>query len=588
MPASKRISVAVVSLGLCGVASGQSVFIESIAYLGDAAPGVPGVRFVEFGAPVGSAFGEVAFVARIDGPGVTPDNNVGVWGGAYRALQLVARKGDQAPGTGPGEVFAGSVIFTGMPPFGQPTIGERGEVAFRASLEGATVTPDNDEGLWWGLPGRMELAAREQMPVANAPGVSLRRIWFQPATAGPPTMPGWSLLGGAVTPADDSAIVMTVLPDVEIIARAGGPVPGHNAEFDGFGAGQARSVSLGRLTAFTARLRGPAVTTDDDEAVVMYRAGQLEVIARENEPIPTAARGQVHAGEFHPPYTAASPDMCVFLGKIRGPNITQDNDEAVWLYDAATGLRRVANEGQAAPGAPSGVELAGSFSYPIVSQGGRVAFTSWLRGPGVTQDNNVALFVQEPGRGTRLLARKGDQAPGLAPGVVYASHIGQVHSRVGPRSSLFVFHAGLDGPGVTPANNTAVFGAWDGPGSCSDPVVLLRAGDDVEIVPGLRRTIQAVSLLGEESGGADGRTSPIIDNERIVAHLMFTNGESGIVVAGLCYADCDSSGALDFFDFLCFQNEFLNGTAYADCDCNGVLDFFDFLCFQNEFLAGCP
>jgi hypothetical protein len=54
-----------------------------------------------------------------------------------------------------------------------------------------------------------------------------------------------------------------------------------------------------------------------------------------------------------------------------------------------------------------------------------------------------------------------------------------------------------------------------------------------------------------------------------------------------CYPDCDGSGVLDFFDFLCFQNAFLAGDPYADCDESGVLDFFDFLCFQNEFLAGC-
>ena len=55
-----------------------------------------------------------------------------------------------------------------------------------------------------------------------------------------------------------------------------------------------------------------------------------------------------------------------------------------------------------------------------------------------------------------------------------------------------------------------------------------------------------------------------------------------------CYADCDGSGALDFFDFLCFQNAFAGGDPYADCDGSGALDFFDFLCFQNEFAAGCP
>ncbi|MFG0283777.1 MAG: GC-type dockerin domain-anchored protein, partial [Phycisphaerales bacterium JB039] len=35
------------------------------------------------------------------------------------------------------------------------------------------------------------------------------------------------------------------------------------------------------------------------------------------------------------------------------------------------------------------------------------------------------------------------------------------------------------------------------------------------------------------------------------------------------------------------QNAFALGDPYADCDGTGVLDFFDFLCFQNEFARGC-
>ena len=57
---------------------------------------------------------------------------------------------------------------------------------------------------------------------------------------------------------------------------------------------------------------------------------------------------------------------------------------------------------------------------------------------------------------------------------------------------------------------------------------------------------------------------------------------------GGCYADCDGSGSLDFFDFLCFQDAFAAGDPYADCDGSGSLNFFDFLCYQNEFAAGCP
>jgi hypothetical protein len=67
------------------------------------------------------------------------------------------------------------------------------------------------------------------------------------------------------------------------------------------------------------------------------------------------------------------------------------------------------------------------------------------------------------------------------------------------------------------------------------------------------------------------------------------------VGAEMCYADCEPStgvGALDIFDFLCFQSRLAMLDPYA-CDCDtssgaGVCDIFDFLCFQNAFDAGCP
>jgi hypothetical protein len=62
-------------------------------------------------------------------------------------------------------------------------------------------------------------------------------------------------------------------------------------------------------------------------------------------------------------------------------------------------------------------------------------------------------------------------------------------------------------------------------------------------------------------------------------------GESG------CYADCDTStgaGVLDVFDFLCFQDAFVNRDPYADCTSDTMFDIFDFLCFQDAFIAGCP
>jgi len=72
------------------------------------------------------------------------------------------------------------------------------------------------------------------------------------------------------------------------------------------------------------------------------------------------------------------------------------------------------------------------------------------------------------------------------------------------------------------------------------------------------------------------------------ADSIFIDDVVFVKTSGGCYPDCDGSGSLDLFDFLCFVNEFNSGNPYADCDGSGALDLFDFLCFVNAFNAGCP
>lgn len=47
-------------------------------------------------------------------------------------------------------------------------------------------------------------------------------------------------------------------------------------------------------------------------------------------------------------------------------------------------------------------------------------------------------------------------------------------------------------------------------------------------------------------------------------------------------------GSRRVFDFLCFQNAFVQGDPFADCTGDGSFDVLDFLCFQNAFAIGCP
>jgi hypothetical protein len=78
-----------------------------------------------------------------------------------------------------------------------------------------------------------------------------------------------------------------------------------------------------------------------------------------------------------------------------------------------------------------------------------------------------------------------------------------------------------------------------------------------------------------------------INNNGVSDHFLHLLVEgSGLIEVG-CYADCNASGALDVFDYLCFINLFEAGGDGADCDASGALDLFDFLCYVNFFSTGC-
>jgi len=99
----------------------------------------------------------------------------------------------------------------------------------------------------------------------------------------------------------------------------------------------------------------------------------------------------------------------------------------------------------------------------------------------------------------------------------------------------------------------------------------------------------ALTPMGENDVMMVGRTWGDLAGQGSGSGDVFLTRFTGVF---FCYAECEGNYVLDIFDFLCFQNSFVNGEPYA-CNCNtstgrGVCDLFDFLCFQNAFVAGCP
>ncbi|MFI4916337.1 MAG: GC-type dockerin domain-anchored protein [Phycisphaerales bacterium JB060] len=94
------------------------------------------------------------------------------------------------------------------------------------------------------------------------------------------------------------------------------------------------------------------------------------------------------------------------------------------------------------------------------------------------------------------------------------------------------------------------------------------------------REVEFAAFPGDEFWvmrvGAGGRSMQLPDP-----------GYATIVVRTDCLADLDGNAQLDVFDFIAFQNFFMDASPVADLDADGDLTIFDFLTFQNAFEAGC-
>ena len=121
------------------------------------APGISGGDFFDFAgtSPAINASGKLVFQTSVSGDNINSTNNIGLWSDASGALSLLARKGSQTPGTPAGAVFEG---FSN-----RPVMNNSGQVVFSASLKTGEGGVDytNNEGIWIGTAGNLELVVRE-------------------------------------------------------------------------------------------------------------------------------------------------------------------------------------------------------------------------------------------------------------------------------------------------------------------------------------------------------------------------------------------------------------------------------------------
>jgi hypothetical protein len=145
-------------------------------------------------------------------------------------------------------------------------------------------------------------------------------------------------------------------------------------------------------------------------------------------------------------------------------------DSGIWLGTPG-GVSLVAGIGDQAPGTASGVSFA-SFDWedPIINASGQIAFNASLAGIGIDATNSDGIWVGDADS-LSLYARSGEQAAGLPVGVRYRGFSSPAMNATG--SVAFV--SGLYGD-VSPADESAVWS--DASGSLA---VIVREG---ELAPG--------------------------------------------------------------------------------------------------------
>ncbi|MEZ6319392.1 MAG: GC-type dockerin domain-anchored protein [Phycisphaerales bacterium] len=120
---------------------------------------------------------------------------------------------------------------------------------------------------------------------------------------------------------------------------------------------------------------------------------------------------------FGDPYSSFRQNInaagdATFVVHLTGSGVTNDNDVAMWSESGPSGLHLVAREGDQAPGMPTGVRL-DELSFLFVQNAmGQVVFRTTLTGPGVDESNDTAMWIQDADGGTTLIARAGQTAPG--------------------------------------------------------------------------------------------------------------------------------------------------------------------------------
>ena len=194
----------------------------------------------------------------------------------------------------------------------------------------------------------------------------------------------------------------------QLIARRGDVAPLTAEVFSSIGA---PSLNGSGHAAFSGSLVGGGA------GIWTETARGFELVMRDGDPAP--GLGANFSGQSSLRIGFNDAGQTAFVAQVPVPS-----GQTLWKENAVGDLELVARQGDQAPGAALGQKFGnvGLANFvPKISADGRVAFHADLTGAGVTTSNRRGIWREDGLGGLDLIARRGDQAPGLPAGVVFQS-----------------------------------------------------------------------------------------------------------------------------------------------------------------------
>lgn len=381
--------------------------LDLVARTGNAGPG-PGVgEDVYFRVFVSFYFngaGKTLIRGYLTGPGVTPQNEEGLWTNTSGNLKLVARAGSfiGGPGLGP------DVFFTDE--FTNTAFNDNSQILFMA--------PDDSDAIWLAKNDSITLLARNggrtvgldfETPELE-PRFRFRGLHTNAINASGKIAFFSELAGPGIAPLNSSGIWTSVDNTLTLVAFSGdhGPGPGLEPGIQFASHSQQPVINSAGEVASWAHLQGPGVNSTNNAVVWSTAGGTLAIVARSGSDDLGPGLGEdIHFSGFFPyPIINAAGDVA-FFAALTGPGLHPNLDGGIWSNAggelAAVALKRSEIAG---PGLGPDVYFNG-LSIPSMNANGAIVFVGILEGTGVDSTNDRGIWTNAGGT-LQMIFRTGD------------------------------------------------------------------------------------------------------------------------------------------------------------------------------------